>query len=252
MKKKLPGRYLAEMVLIVVAIYCMQIALRYPQETREALILMFLCMGVTFCLEICARIKGRIHVVADFCIVSGIIILVACEFCIGLGAKGSIPDEPDEIDYILVLGNKLEYGKLSNTLKARLDKAVELSEQIEVPIIVSGGSSEENELTEARVMSAYLREKGVDNNILLEEKALDTRQNFLYTAELVGRESKILVITSEVHLFRARMLAKDIGFQRVYGICTNTDLELYLYYNLREFVSILREIVIHIVEWAMI
>lgn len=247
MKKKFPGRYLAEMVLTFMAIYFMQIAFRYPQETKEALVLMFLCVGVIFCLEICKRIKGRLHIIVDFCIVLGISILTVCEFCIGLGAKESMPKELNEIDYILVLGSKLESGELSNTLKARLNKAVDISEYINVPIIVSGGNSQENELTEAEAMSAYLKEKGVENNILLEEEALDTRQNFLYTAELAGRESNILVITSEVHLFRAKMLAREIGFESVYGTCANTDLELYLYYNLREVVSILREIVIHIV-----
>lgn len=241
------GRYLAEVVLAAVAIYLFFIAYAYSQETREALILGFLCIGVVICLEIWARLKGRLRAALSACMLIGIMTFISCELCIAIGAKESIPKDLERIDYILVLGNKLESSEISSTLKGRLDKAVELSGQLDVPIIVSGGNSEGNDLSEACVMGRYLISRGVQNDILLEEKALDTRQNFLYAAELAGTESELIIITSELHLFRAKMLARDIGFRHVYGACAKTDGKMYLYYNLREVVSILRETVISIV-----
>lgn len=237
-----------ETAFAAVAIYLFLIALKYPQETGEAVIMAFLCTGVILYMEIWARVKRGLRAIFSLGIILGATTLVICEFCIGFGTGESIPKELSGVDYILVLGNKLESDELSDTLKARLDKAVELSRQIDIPFIVSGGSSEENGMSEAEVMRAYLIGRGVENNILLETRALDTRHNFLYTAELVGRESNIVVITSEIHMFRAKMLAADAGFQNVYGICANTDKKLYLYYNLREAISIVREAVISIVD----
>lgn len=238
------GRLLFELFLIAVAMYLFLIAHNHPQEAKEALILGFMCVGVVGWLEIWARLKGRLHTALSGGLIIATAVFMFCEFCIAVGARNSIPEDLEKVEYILILGNKLEPFGISSTLKARLDMAVELSEHLSVPIIVSGGNSEENGISEACKMREYLINQGVQNDILLEEKALDTRQNFLYAEEIVGTESELVVITSELHLFRAKMLARDMGFQHVYGIGTKTDKEMYLYFNLREVVSILREITI--------
>ena len=178
----------------------------------------------------------------------GVTVFILCELCIAIGARDNTPKNLGNVDYILILGSKLEKDELSDTLKSRLDKAIELSEYSKAPIIVSGGNEVQNTPSEASVMRAYLIKQGVENNILAEEKALDTRQNFMYTAELVDTESELLIITSEIHLFRARMLAQNVGFQHIYGVATQTNSEMFLYYNLREVVSILREIIISIIR----
>lgn len=244
MSKKRSGvvRRLFELFLIAVALYLLFIAHRHPQETSDALILTFLCVGVWAWLEIWAMVRGRLHIILSFGLIVVFVVFMSCEFCIGVGARNSIPQDLGQVDYILVLGNKLEPFGLSDILKARLDKAVELSKYQNVPIIVSGGNSEVYNLSEASQMREYLINQGVQNDILTEEKASDTRQNFLYAAKLTGTESQLIVVTSEWHLFRAKMLARDMGFVHVYGIGTKTDREMYLYYNLREVVAILREI----------
>lgn len=242
------GRLLFDLLLVVVAIYLFFIAYRHPQEAKDALVLAFLCMGAVVYLEIWARFKGILHTILSVVLIMGITVFMSCELCIAVGAREHIPKVLCDVDYILVLGNKLESFELSDTLKARLDKAVELSGYLDVPIIVSGGNSGEHRLSEASIMRKYLHSQDVQNEILLEEKAINTRQNLLYASELTGTESTLVIITSELHLFRVKMLSKDMGFEHVYGIGTSTDGEMYLYYNLREVVAILREILMSLLR----
>lgn len=236
---------LGELVLIGVAIYLFFIAYNHSRETKDALILGAVCIFAVIYLEVWRRLKDIWHTILSIVLMMGLSIFILCELCIAIGSEDNISNNLGNIDYILVLGSKLEGDELSDTLKARLDRAVQLSAVSKAPIIVSGGNDVANAPSEASVMEDYLVSQGVGNDILVESKALDTRQNFLYTAELADTESKLVVITSEIHLFRAKMLARNVGFQHIYGMAAQTDSEMLLYYNLREVVSILREIIIN-------
>ena len=239
---------LCEIVLIGTAIYLFFIACNHVRETKDALILGFICIFGVVYLKVWTRLKSIWYTIWSTGLILGVTVFILCELCIAIGARDNTPKNLGNVDYILILGSKLEKDELSDTLKSRLDKAIELSEYSKAPIIVSGGNEVQNTPSEASVMRAYLIKQGVENNILAEEKALDTRQNFMYTAELVDTESELLIITSEIHLFRARMLAQNVGFQHIFGVATQTNSEMFLYYNLREVVSILREIIISIIR----
>ena len=77
-------------------------------------------------------------------------------------------DKVDSIDTMIVLGAKVNGTEVSNTLKLRLDKAIEYyNKHKSVNIIVSGGQGNDENITEALAMKNYLVSNGVYiNNII--------------------------------------------------------------------------------------
>ena len=79
-------------------------------------------------------------------------------------------DKVDNIDTMIVLGAKVNGTEVSNTLKLRLDKAIEYyNKHKSVNIIVSGGQGNYENITEALAMKNYLVSKGVNINNIIEE-----------------------------------------------------------------------------------
>lgn len=235
-----------ELCLVLISLYLVKVAVWHQQEAREALALVGLFLCIIICLEIREKVGGlyKLGINVSLCLV--FLFWVLCEVCMILGSIETVSAKYMEAEYIVVLGAKLEVDGISKTLQKRLDKAVSLSEKLCVPIIVSGGNTKINKCQESIAMEKYLRSAGVENNILVESKALDTRENFKYIAEMIGTNKKIVIITSKEHMFRSKMLAANEGFWDISGVCAETDDELYLYFNLREVVAILREIMVEV------
>lgn len=234
---------LVELILAVIADYLFVIAVVHRQEAKDAVILAFLCIGVAGCIEIRKRIDGIYRLGLNFCLLVGVLLFLSCEICMFVGAKEE-EKKNLSVDYIVVLGSKLDETGISETLRERLEKAIDIGREISVPIVVSGGNTRINSCQEADIMKEYLIDRGVKNEILVEDKALDTRHNFIYTAEMIGKDAQIVIVTSDIHMFRAKMLARHAGFKGIVGVCSKTDAKMYLYFNLREVVSIFREIMI--------
>lgn len=237
------SRRVVELILGIIALYLIAVAVLHKQEAKDALILMVLCLVTASCLEIQAYLKKYQRIVAKGILCVGGIIFCICELLILSGGESDQIEEITSADYILVLGNKLEDTGISATLQARLDCAVQIAENVEVPVIVSGGNTKVNALQEADAMKDYLLKNNVQNKIMLETQALDTKQNFLYTSELVGVDVELIIISSKEHMFRVKMLANYVGFQDIKVVGSKTDISMYLYYNLREVVALLRELV---------
>ena len=135
--------------------------------------------------------------------------------CVGLGAlvlgatgalilcTGASKKEP-ECDYVIVLGSKLEKGAPTATIHERIERALHyLRRHPKTKAILSGGNGE------AQVMFATLTAAGIDENrLILEEKSTSTWQNLNHSLPLT--EGKTLgIISSEFHLFRVKIYAKD-------------------------------------------
>ena len=88
-------------------------------------------------------------------------------------------------------------------------------------------------------MAKYLTARGVDESrVLLEEQASDTRENLEFSRTLAQahgmRTDRVLIITSDFHLCRAKYLAKKLGMEP-YGLASRTSPEvLRVNYLLRE------------------
>lgn len=90
-------------------------------------------------------------------------------------------------------------------------------------IVVSGGLGQTPQdtaqiLREAEAMAVVLKQCGVpDSVILIEKKSRNTRENALFTAELINPtgNQEILLITSAFHLKRAIACYEKVGFKVV-------------------------------------
>ena len=118
------------------------------------------------------------------------------------------------MDYVLILGGPLENDKPSPLLFERIKKGAELlSANPSARAVVSGGTkSEEQPLSEAQVMKNSLLSLGIDESrIILEDKALTTLQNFIYTKEIVEENAEVCFVTNKFHIWRSKKIMKKAG-----------------------------------------
>ncbi len=127
----------------------------------------------------------------------------------------SYDKDTENADYLIVLGCKLDKNKPTATLISRIDKAVSyLDDNPECKVIVSGGITEGNSISEAQVMSNLLTERGIDpSRIIREDKALDTYENFFYSRKLMKEGKKICFCSSDYHILRSKLMANKNGIK---------------------------------------
>lgn len=147
-------------------------------------------------------------------------------------------DNNTKADVAIVLGNKVnEDGTLSERLKARLDKSIEIYKNGRVKkIIVSGGLGKEG-FWEANKMKKYLIENQVSNqNIIVDNFGNDTEktvENSIIIMDSLHYNSAICV-SQYFHQTRTKMLFRKKGFQNIESASPN-------YFEWRDFYSIFRE-----------
>ena len=158
--------------------------------------------------------------------------------CIGLLVVGvtecliihaSFGDPKETVDYIVVLGAKVRPDGPSVSLMDRINAAYDyLTEHPEVTAVVSGGKGGDEPMTEARCMYDELVALGIDpDRIWMEENATSTWENMHFTLNLIEertgtRPTKLGVLSSEYHLFRAGLFANACGVESV-GIPARTS-----------------------------
>ena len=171
---------------------------------------------------------------------------------------------------MIVLGARVKEHAVSDSLKKRLDKAIEYSEKNPDTILVlSGGKGKDEPISEAEAMYRYLVYNGVNpDRLLLEERSTSTVENIAFSKVVIERhraaekpvpvrpprnmgpegaqmvEDKPLeigVLTSNFHVFRAVMIARHWGMENVYGIAARSDRVLFVHMCVRECASILKD-----------
>ena len=117
------------------------------------------------------------------------------------------------MNIIIVLGEKLDNsGNISETLKNRLDKAVEVYQTGNYNIIVSGGNVQTNTIySEAYQMKQYLTNtlSIPTSKIITEPNSKNTIENAQYTLEIIkqkGGIDRIVVVSSEFHIKRVEFI----------------------------------------------
>lgn len=129
--------------------------------------------------------------------------------------KSGEEDDAVPSDCIVVLGAKARGMEPSRVLRLRLEQAQKAYEQgLGGKIIVCGGKGTDETVPEAVVMAAYLKARGVPGeDILLEAQSRNTRENLRFAKRIMeanGYQTCVLV-TSDYHMMRARMLAGQEG-----------------------------------------
>ncbi len=133
------------------------------------------------------------------------------------GAKGNTETAPD---YLMILGYRILNNTIDATLRSRIDAAAEyLLKNPGVKAIPCGGITQKGQKRpEAHVIADELMKKGVERErIILEDKSKTTEENFLNAKTIIdglnnADTKKTAFLSSELHLYRAGRLAKEIGF----------------------------------------
>ena len=135
--------------------------------------------------------------------------------------KASFGDPQEPVDYVVVLGAKVNRDGPSVSLMDRICTAYEYAESHpDTVLVLSGGQGTDEPITEAECMYRELIALGVDPlQLRMEDYATSTWENLNFSLTFIEHETgtrpaKIGVISSEYHLFRASLFAKacDVEF----------------------------------------
>ncbi|OQB23459.1 MAG: hypothetical protein BWY11_01834 [Firmicutes bacterium ADurb.Bin182] len=151
--------------------------------------------------------------------------------------------KPGEADAVVVLGAGLRGRRVSYTLARRLDAAIDYALQYPgIPVVVTGSRGPGELLSEAEAMKNYLVSKGFpEERIIIEDRAKSTSENFRFSKlildKLLEKPYRTAYVTTDFHLFRAGLVAKEEGLT-AFGIGAETKWYLLPNNCLREYVAI--------------
>ena len=129
---------------------------------------------------------------------------------------------------ILVAGLCLDNNQPLEEFKVRLNRVITLEKclhedaQLAMPIILLGGLTGDNQISEAQAGANYLLEQGIDSGrIILEDQSRHTLENLqqarimlisrqLQASPRAAAENPIFIITSRYHLYRVLTLANGL------------------------------------------
>lgn len=204
-------------------------------------------------------------------VLAGFVVFAVVEILVFTGVAGT---SKENLDYVIVLGAKVQDQELSDSLKKRLDKAIEYAEQNpDTVLVLSGGKKKGDLVSEAEVMYAYLLYNGVDpDHMVMETVSSSTLENIAYSKVLIDqiqeerrknvsktgpaggfqggaqgiefaeeRPLQIGILTSNFHVFRAEQIAKKWGISHVSGIASGSDPVLFVHLCVRECIAILKD-----------
>jgi len=145
-------------------------------------------------------------------------------------------DENIKADFAVVYGNTVnEDGTLSERLKARLDRGIELyRDSLAKTLFVSGGLGKEG-FYEGTKMREYLIQKGIPSKrIVVDNKGKNTNQTTLNFIKKFGTDKSVTVVSQYHHISRAKLAFRNHGVKNVCG--AHCD-----YFEIRDFYSCIRE-----------
>ena len=204
----------------------------------------FLLAGILLCNHLLRRLQRQLPFAKllrlgfNIFLILGILVSF-CTLGVILGASRGA-DDPQEI-YVVVLGAKVNGTSPSLSLSDRIDAAQQyLKTHPDAVAILSGGQGDDEGISEALCMFEALTARGIDpNRLWLEDKSTSTWENLTFSLDLIEertgtRPKTIGLISSEYHLFRAGLFAKDCGVTAV-GIPAKTQwVSMRINYFLRE------------------
>lgn len=190
-------------------------------------------MGVLLFYNLCYMTRSKfpkstkvVKRVFTFFLIIGLLVVGITE-CLIIHA--SFGDKDETCQYMLVLGAKVRNDGPSVSLMDRIKAtAAYMEAHPDVIAIVSGGKGPDEPITEAQCMFEQLVKLGVDpSRIWLEDQATSTWENLHFAMNLIEektgqRPEKIGLLSSEYHLFRAKMFARACGVEAV-GIPARTS-----------------------------
>ncbi len=165
-----------------------------------------------------------------------------------LGFKAARHIPAYDKDYIIILGCQIKKdGTLTKLLQGRTDRAIEFGKKQnevsgkDIIYIPSGGKGDDEIMSEAEAIRNYMLEVGIpEDQILLEDKAVNTRENLTNSMKLItersGSDARIAFSTTNYHVFRAGLLATNEGI-KADGVGSKTKRYFWINAFVREFIA---------------
>lgn len=155
--------------------------------------------------------------------------LLVCGVTEAIIIRASFGSPDQNVDYVVVLGAKVRDDGPSVSLWDRIYAARDYLETHPNAIaVVSGGKGKDEPISEALSMQVELTSLGIDpQRIWVEDRAESTWENIRYSLDLIEqrtgvRPTRLGVLSSEYHLFRASLFTKKNGVEFV-GIPAKTS-----------------------------
>ena len=151
--------------------------------------------------------------------------------------KAGMKKAKNGADYVIILGAQVKGDRPSKSLLRRIQKAEEyLKVNPTTKVIASGGQGPREDITEALCIQNTLMDLGISKErILLEPASTNTWENIKFSADLVGKNHRFVLVTNGFHLFRAMKTAKMQGLKYVDGLGASEEPILLVNYYVREF-----------------
>jgi vancomycin permeability regulator SanA len=152
----------------------------------------------------------------------------------------------DNQDFLIILGcHVMPDGSPTKELKKRLDRAIEFYNSQKKTngnpptIIVSGGKGNNEPISEAESMKKYLlKHKIPASKIIKEEKSTTTFENLKFSKKIIPKDSKVSIVTTNYHVFRAGILATSFKL-KVSSLGAKVSSPLWLNSIVREYIAVL-------------
>ena len=193
------------------------------------------------------EITGRLYKTKVFRVLKlGYTLFLALFLVIGiLILVTPLRESTEKTDYLIILGAKVNDNGVSLSLMNRLDRALSyLSVYPDTTVILCGGQGSDEPMTEALAMERYIQASSVNTAATLmirEEESSNTIENLKNAAEIITAQERnrqgedgehgergeddehsenstqlspdvrVLVVTSDFHVLRAKMLAGRVG-----------------------------------------
>lgn len=227
-KKRIPLRYALLAVLAVAWFLLTYVFISYSFSGLVCLCLFGIVLFYTLADLLKTRFPKTVKVVRRvftvlLCI--GILVVGVTECFI---IRASFGDRDADCDYIIVLGCFVRPDGPSQTLLDRINAACDyLTAHPDSIAIVSGGQGADEVMPEAQCMYDVLISRGISpERVWMEDKATSTWENLKFSLDLIetrtgARPTQVGLISSEFHLFRAGLQARDQGVETV-GIPAHT------------------------------
>lgn len=151
--------------------------------------------------------------------------------------------EPEQgLDYVVVLGAKVNGTQPSGALRNRIQVAAEyMKNNPETVCIASGGKGNDEDISEAQCILDGLTARGIDaSRIILEDASTSTLENIRFSLKKIDdpQNARIGIVTNNFHIYRAMKTARAQNCGTFFGIPVSTSLLSYPHYILREFAAV--------------
>ena len=221
-------KWLVPLAFVALSVFCYTAVRGYSFSGLICLAL----AGLISCYYLLSMLKKRcfwaakvLRTVLNGIVCLGLVIVISTGIFIVDAARGA---EENDCDYVVILGCRVYDDGPSLSLQDRIRAAYDyLTAHPDSICIVTGGQGADEPMTEAKCLYEHLTAMGIEKDrIWLEEAATSTWENLVFSLDLIeektgNRPESIGLLSSEYHLFRASLFAKDCGVTAI-GIPAKT------------------------------